>query len=527
MSSSLIVVGAIVAVSLIVLIGLWSILAKNYYRIAPNMAAVLYGRKNIGAAGGTKGYRLITGGGVFKIPFFEEVQIIDLSNRVILINVANAPNKDGVMTTVDAVANTKFSSDQALLEVAVERFLGKSAEEVNKIIFQNLEGHLRSVVGKMTMEELIGDKQALNQAVMEDASEDFKKLGISVDSFNIQNIVDHDNYIANLGKKRAAEIKRDAEIGTAEAERDAVIKTTAAKRAGIEEANINDIKIAEANKLMNVRKAEMKAETDKQNEIANQAGPLSQAEATKAVMIARAQTEAASEEAQIAVQIKRALKDKERYNADVLVPAEANKSAAIILANAEQQKSIIAAEGQRMALQKIAEGEANAIKVKLVAQAEGEAAKVERMGEAEGKAIYAKLSAEAKGVLEKAEAYQKLDATGKFLEVLNALQTLGPNIIKEFAGVMAASTAHLANVKDIKIIDFGGGQNGGSTTGKFGTAPVEILTKMFSGLQGTGFDMSKLLNTIGIKPEDAMAMLNSATKTENDDTATVKPAPKK
>jgi hypothetical protein len=69
--------------------------------------------------------------------------------------------------------------------------------------------------------------------------------------------------------------------------------------------------------------------------------------------------------------------------------------------------------------------------------------------------------------------------------------------------------------------------DGGSTTGKFGTAPVEILTKMFSGLQGTGFDMSKLLNTIGIKPEDAMAMLNSATKTENDGTATVKPATKK
>lgn len=157
-----------------------------------------------------KGYRLITGGGVFKIPFFEEVQFIDLSNRVINIKVENAPNKNGVMTTVEGVANTKFSSDKALLEIAVERFLGKSEEEVDRIIFQNLEGHLRSVVGKMTMEELIGDKQALNQAVLEDASEDFKKLGITVDSLNIQDIRDKDNYIVNLGKKRTAEIKRDA-----------------------------------------------------------------------------------------------------------------------------------------------------------------------------------------------------------------------------------------------------------------------------------------------------------------------------
>ena len=501
---SIIVVGTVVVAVLILLVGLWSLISKNYIRIAPNKAAVLYGRKNKAAGGETKGYRLITGGGVFKIPFFEQVQYMDLSNRVINIRVDNAPNVNGVMTTVEGVANTKISSEKALLEIAVERFLGKSDDEIDKIIFQNLEGHLRSVVGKMTMEDLIGNKQKLNSAVLEDSSEDFKKLGISVDSLNIQNITDKAEYIVNLGRKRAAEIKRDAEIGTAEAERDAVMKTTDAKRAGIEQANANQMKIVESNRSRDVRTAEMKALTDTQVEIAAQAGPLSNAQALKAVVQARANTEAAKETAEIAVQAQKALKEEQRYVAEIVVPAEAQKKAKIINADAQKQAFVIEAEGKKLASIRVAEGEGEAIRVKKTGEADGEAALILKKGEAEGKAIYARLSGEAKGISEKAEAYQKLDQTGKFLEILNALQTLAPNTVKAFAEVMAASTAHLSGIKDVKIIDFGGQGKGNSTLGNVGALPVEILTKMYEGLKGTGLDMSDLLKFIGIKPEDVL-----------------------
>ena len=124
---------------------------------------------------------------------------------------------------------------------------------------------------------------------------------------------------------------------------------------------------------------------------------------------------------------------------------------------------------------------------------------------AEAAAIKAKLLAEAEGIKEKAIAYAALDQTGKFLEVLNALQTLAPAVVKEFAGVMAASTAHLSNVDEIKVIDFGGQGNGGSSIGKFGSAPVEILTKFAEGFKGTGFDVEKLLKFIGINPEEVVA----------------------
>ena len=117
------------------------------------------------------------------------------------------------------------------------------------------------------------NKTELNKAVLEEANDEFNKMGINIDFLNIQDIKDNDNYIKN-GRKRAAEIQRDAEIGTADANRDSIKKTSGAKREGIEEANLNEQKIAEANNRMNVRKAEMKAETDRQNEIANQAGPI-------------------------------------------------------------------------------------------------------------------------------------------------------------------------------------------------------------------------------------------------------------
>jgi len=505
---SLVLVGVIVGGGIVLLLSIWAFLSKNYIRIAPNTAAVIFGRKNKSATADadgkvvTKGYRLITGGGVFKIPFFEEVKFMDLSNRMLSIKVDDAPNKDGVMTTIEGNANVKFASDKGLLEMAVERFLGKSNEEVDKNIHENLSGHLRAVVGQMTMEELINDKTKLNQAVLSEANEDFMKMGIKIDFVNIQDISDNDDYIVNMGKRRAAEIKRDAEIGTANADRDSVKQTSIAKREGVEVANANQVQIYESNKDRDVKEANMKALVDKQTEIANQAGPLSQAEALKAVVEAQAVTAAAKEAAQVKVEEQRAKKETQRYNADKIVPAEKDKEARIITADGNRQAAVILAEGERDAVAIKAKGEADAVLLARKAQAEGEAAVIRERGLAEASAIEAKLLAEAKGILEKAKAYEKLDETGKFLEVLNALQTLAPNVVKEFAGVMSATTAHLGNVDDISIIDFGGNGGGSGSVSKFGQAPIEILNKFFAGMQGTGFDVSKLANFIGIQKDE-------------------------
>jgi flotillin len=509
--NSLILVGVIVGGGLVLLLSIWAFLNKYYIRIPPNTAAVIFGRKNKSANQDTdgvttmKGYRLVTGGGVFMIPFFEEVKYMDLSNRMLSIKIVGAPNKDGVMTTIEGNANVKFASDKGLLEMAVERFLGKSNQEVDKNIHENLSGHLRAVVGQMTMEELINDKSKLNQSVLKEANEDFMKMGIKIDFVNIQDISDNDDYIVNLGKRRAAEIKRDAEIGTANADRDSVKQTSIAEREGVEVANANKVKIFESNKDRDIKAADMKALTDKQIEIANQAGPKSQAIALKDVVVEQANTAAAKETAQVKVEAQRALKETQRYNAETIVPAQKEKEARIINADGNKQAAVILAEGERDAIATKAKGEADAFLLKKQAQADGEAAVIEKAGLAEAAAIKAKLLAEAEGTLEKAKAYERLDETGKFLEVLNALQTLAPNVVKEFAGVMSAATAHLANVDDISIIDFGGnGDKGSGSVSKFGQAPIEILNKFFAGMKGTGFDVSKLEGFMG-KPKDKKA----------------------
>lgn len=517
-----VIIGGAIIGTLVLLGSILAFVNKNYIKIPPNMAAVIFGRKHFATikdeTGNVikveKGYRVVNGGGVFKIPILEQIEFMNLSNRMLNVKVENAPNKDGVMTTVEGVANVKFASEMNLLQVAVERFLGRDDQEIDKIILQNLEGHLRAVVGKMTMEALIGDKTELNKAVLEEANDDFNKMGINIDFLNIQDIRDNDNYIKNLGRKRAAEIKRDADIGTAEAEKDAIIKTTTAERIGIAEANNNEMLIAESNKERDVKVAEMKAIRDKENEIANQAGPLSQAQALRAVVEAEAETAAAKERASILVQEQRALKEAKRYEAEVVVPARAEKEAKVIDAEAQRDIQIVEAAGIREAAIVTAEGESKAIVMKKTAEAEGEAIFIKKKGEAEGEAIYAKLSAEAKGVAEKAEAYAKLDQTGKFLEILNSLQTLGPNVIKEFAGVMGAASAHLGNVKDVKIIDFGGnGKDGSGSVSNYGSVPIEILNKLFHGLSGSGMDMSKLLNFLGI---DA-SQLSNVTELSNVD----------
>jgi flotillin len=518
---SLILVGAIVVGAIVVLLSLWAFLNKNYIRIAPNTAAVIFGRKNKSASTDvdgktvTKGYRLITGGGVFKIPFFEEVKFMDLSNRMLTIKVVDAPNKDGVMTTIEGNANVKFASDKGLLEMAVERFLGKPDSEIDTNIHENLSGHLRAVVGKMTIEELINDKTKLNQAVLEEANEDFMKMGIKIDFINIQDISDDSNYITNLGKKRAAEIKRDAEIGTAEAERDSVKQTSIAEREGVEVANTAKVAIYESNKDRDVKEANMKAVVDKQTEVANQAGPLSNAEALEAVVKAQAKTAASKEEAEVAVQKKRALKEAERWNAEKIVPAEADKQARIVTAQGTKASLVINAEGERDAISTKAKGEADAVLFKKEAEAKGNAAIVREAGLAEAAAIEAKGLAEAAAIDAKALAYEKLDETGKFLEVLEALQTLAPAVVKEFAGVMGAASSHLSNVDEIKVIDFGGNGGGTGSVAKLGSAPVEILNKFFAGLSGTGFDVTKLLSGMGVKSDDGFpAVEETKTKTK-------------
>jgi len=266
-------------------------LAAFYIRVPPNKAAFFYGarsgRKKVkaitieGQAGVGQvtvlppGTVVVTGGGRIRRPIIEEVQFLDLTEISLpQIRVENMPNTDGVLVTVEAVANIRFKDDAQSLLAAGSRFLGMRGDEVQAVARETLEANLRGVVGTLTVDELIKDRDAFRQQVLREAAEDLSRLGMQIDVFNPQSITDQWGYIEALGKRRTAEVKRDAAIGEAEAEADAKKKATDADRDAEVVAQNNEKLKAEAVKNADVAKQQYNAEVARETAITEQAGPL-------------------------------------------------------------------------------------------------------------------------------------------------------------------------------------------------------------------------------------------------------------
>jgi len=226
---------ALPIVVLLVVLGLFIaawLFSRNYIKVPPNTVAVLSGRKRKLADGRVVGYRLVPGGAVLRIPLLERVDYISLNVLTIPLEIRRAYTLKGVPVTVKAVANVKIRSDDASLRAASERFLGMTQPEIQRVIFQTLEGHLRSILGTLTVEEINSDRGSFAQKLTSEAATDLEKMGLGVDVLTIQEISDEEGYLDALGKRRTAEVKRDASIGEAEATRDAKIKSSEALQHG-------------------------------------------------------------------------------------------------------------------------------------------------------------------------------------------------------------------------------------------------------------------------------------------------------
>jgi flotillin len=488
---------------------------RNYVKVPPNKVAVFFGRKRKSPDGRYVGFRLITGGAAFRWPIVESVTYLDLTIFPIDLDVRDVPNKDGVLVSVQAVANVKIRSDQQSLAAAAERFLGRSVEEIKQIAYKNLEGHLRSIVGRLTMEEIVRDRAKFNQEVLMEAAADLQKIGLGVDVLTIQKVADPEGYIEALGKKRTAEVKRDAEIGEALAHREATIQSTTAIREGKEQENANLALIAQAEKERDVRKAVFLAEVEAEQARARQAGPLSEAKARQAVVEQEVLVDLARTRKQTEVAVAEAERRQQQLVAEILRPAEATKSQVILQAEAAKQREILQAEGHKSAVVTVAEAErqrlamegvgaAEALKAKLLAEADGTRAKMlaeaegtraKMLAEAEG--IKAKLLAEAEGALKKAQAFGQLGESARAMLVLERL----PDVIKAFAPVAGAVAAPMGNIEKLVMVDGGGSGGSGSPLQRLaGTVPATIF-QLLQTAQGLGLDLSGLLGKMGIADE--------------------------
>src|SRR5258708_6171942 len=244
-TAALLVIGIVIVI--FILGGIW---ASRYTKVGPNKVLVVSGRTHRytdpDGSPHLRGFRIVKGGGTFVMPVVEKVDYLSLELLTIDVQTPEVYTSKGVPVKVDGVAQIKVKGDDISISTASEQFLSKGTEEIKNIAMQTLEGHLRAILGTMTVEEIYQNRDAFASKVQEVAAGDMANMGLGIISFTIRDIRDSQGYLDALGKPRIAQVKRDAQIAQAEADRDAIIRSAQATQAGQEAKFVADSKIAEA-----------------------------------------------------------------------------------------------------------------------------------------------------------------------------------------------------------------------------------------------------------------------------------------
>ena len=377
----------------IVLLLLIAFVASRYHVAGANEALIVAGSRGAKvrdehgltvSARGDKGVKVVVGGGTFVMPLINRVGKLKLTARQIGVQLTDAVTSQGIKVQVQGVATFKIGRDVESLRNAAERFLDAKPEQVDSIVKNVLEGSLRSIVGTLTIEELIRDRQKLLQQVQDAAKGDLATSGLQIDAFTIQSFSDESNYIELLGKQSVATVSRDARMAQAATDQEAAVR----------EAEAQQIKINAARDV-SLREAETRTQIAAAQARADQAGPLAQAEAQQEVV--RKQTELAQLEAD--------RKEKELLSTTVK-PAAADAQAVIARAEGAKRARIAAAE------------------------ADAETTRLE--GGAEAQIVLTKGEAEAKALAMRADAYKQFNEAAIIQTVLAAL----PDIVRAAAEPM-------------------------------------------------------------------------------------------
>ena len=401
------------------------IIASGYLKAPPDVAYVISGLR--------KKPRILIGQAGIKIPFLERVDKLALGAIQIDVKTKSAvPTAEYINVKVDSTVSVRVSKDPAMMALAAQNFLNVSRDTIACKINDLLEGNIREIVGQMKLTEMVSDRKAFSEKVQENAVPDLAKFGLELVSFNVQNFMDENNVIDNLGIDNVEQIRKKAAIAKSDAQREiAVAEAENAKTANDAKVKAAE-EIAKRNNDLAIREAELKKEADTKKAEAEAAKTIEAENQRKAQEIATANANLAKQEKEIELKA-REVEIKERaLEAEIKKTAEARKYAEQQEADAKlysAQKAADAdlyernrkAEAEKLEAEKKAEAEkalADAMKVRALAEAEGERAK----GEAEAAAIRAKAEAEAEGLLKKAEAMKQYGEAAKMDMQMEALK---------------------------------------------------------------------------------------------------------
>merc|ERR1719229_1425966 len=363
----------------------------------------------------------------------------------------NVETKQGVPLTVTGVAQVKIMKDEKFLEIAAEQFLGKKEDEITDTILQTLEGHLRAILGTLTVEEVYKDRDQFANLVRDIAKPDVGKMGIEILSFTIKDVYDNVDYLSSLGKSQTAAVKRDAEIGVAQANRDAGIREAECEKSAMDIKYSTDTKIEDNSRGFKMQKANFDTEVNTAKAEAQMAYELQAAKIQQRIRNEEIQIQVVERRKQIEIEEQEIKRKEKELISTVRLPAEA-----------EGYKVQTIAEGQR---------------TKTVEAAKAEAERVRLIGASEARAIEAVGRAEAEKMRMKASAYKQYGDAAIMSLVLEAL----PQIAAEVSAPLA---------KTDQIVLIGGGNNTTHEVNKLmGTLPPAIQAL-------TGVDLTGALGKI-------------------------------
>ncbi|MYB41971.1 MAG: flotillin family protein [Chloroflexi bacterium] len=368
-------------------------------------------------SGGGSQPKVTVGGRLIVLPIFFKAQRISLEVMTLPVETAKVYTKEGVAVTVDGVAQVKVARAEEAIRTAAQQFIGKREAEIAQVALQTLEGAQRAILGTMTVEAIYQDRESFAESVSEVAGPHMANMGLEIVSFTIRDIRDEQGYLDALGRKRTAEVTRDAEIGEAEAERDAAIRRAEAQRdAAIVEANANrdqeqarfeaETNIAEAERDFAVQKARYEQETNARRAEAELAYALQEAVTQQDIREQELQVEVVERTKQIEVEQQEIARRERELEAGVKRPAEAERYRLETIAAGEKTRVVAEAEAAAEAITLNGNGEADAIRAR---------------GEAEADAIRAQGLAEADAMRTKAEAWKQYGQAAMIDTLLESL----------------------------------------------------------------------------------------------------------
>ncbi|MFS0987527.1 flotillin family protein [Enterococcus durans] len=465
----------VIGIAVLVLLMLLIVFVAKYQTAKPDEALIIsgsyLGSKNVHTDDSNNKIKIVRGGGAFVLPVFQRSNRISLLSSKLDVSTPEVYTEQGVPVMCDGTSIIKIGSSVEEIATAAEQFLGKTKEELENEAREVLEGHLRSILGSMTVEEIYQNRDKFSQSVQEVASVDLAKMGLIIVSFTIKEVRDKNGYLDSLGKPRIAQVKRDADIAEAEAFKETRIKKAEAEKESQAAELQRQTEIAEALKEKELKLATYKQEQDIAKAKADQAYNLESARAQQQVIEQEMQVKVVERQKQIELEEKEIIRREKQYDSEVKKRADADRYAKEQEAQAQKAREVAEAEAEQFRVEALAQAEANQTRL---------------AGQAEAEATLAKGKAEAEAKQKIADAFKEYGEAAVLSMVIEML----PQLMREAA-------QPLGNIEKISVVDTSSGTGENSGANRVTSYATNLLSSTQETLkETTGLDIKDIIENL-------------------------------